>query len=117
MNEGSYGGGFGGQQGYNDNAKTCYACGGFGICLLSVQSHMQVTWRRIVLKAKNATTAVVWDMLAVIAIKLLKRKFVTGWLYVLVSILIIDVNNLDISPVTAPMSRLNRPRTILLRRY
>jgi hypothetical protein len=30
MNEGGYGGGFGGQ-GYNESAKTCYACGGFGI--------------------------------------------------------------------------------------
>ena len=32
MNEGGYsgGGGFGGQQGYNDGGKTCYACGGFG---------------------------------------------------------------------------------------
>jgi len=33
MNDGVYGGGgYGGQQGgYNDSAKTCYACGGFGI--------------------------------------------------------------------------------------
>jgi len=33
MNEGAYGGGgYGGQQGgYNDSAKTCYACGGFGM--------------------------------------------------------------------------------------
>jgi hypothetical protein len=32
MNEGGYGGGagFGGQQGYSDSGKTCYACGGFG---------------------------------------------------------------------------------------
>jgi len=33
MNDGVYGGGgYGGQQGgYNDSAKTCYACGGFGM--------------------------------------------------------------------------------------
>jgi len=58
-----------------------------------------VTWQRTVVKVKNVTTVVVWDMSAAIVIKLHKQKFATG------------VNNPGISPVIVPMTQLSRPRS------
>ena len=82
MNEGGYagGGGFGGQQGYNDSGKTCYACGGFGKKkpLSYPSNNTQATWQKTAVRAKNVTTVVAWDMSVAIAIKLRKQKFATG---------------------------------------
>lgn len=39
---------------------------------------VSATWQKIAPKAKSAITVVVWDMLAVIATKPPKPKFVTG---------------------------------------
>jgi len=81
MNEGTYGsGGFGGQQGggYNDSAKTCYACGGFGLFYFFYFANGQVIWRKTALKVKSATTVAAWGMSAVTATKPLKPKSATG---------------------------------------
>ena len=46
-------------------------------CLFSA-TYMQAIWQKTVVKVKNVTTVVAWDMSAAIAIKLLKQKFATG---------------------------------------
>ena len=113
MNEGGYsgGGGFGGQQGYSDSGKTCYACGGFGkICfpIFSYAGHMAKDCSQGQ-KCYNCGRLghVSRDCDQAAQAKVCYRFFLT------ISLLIIDANNLGTSPATVPTIQLRQASLIL----